>query len=282
MNTDIRVKTSFAHHHKTKKLKRKLGGDGVCALLFLWLFAAENRPDGVFSGMDPDDIAIAAQWDGDATVMLEAMLGVGFLCLNASGEYFIHDWIRNNAWAADAPARAEKASKAAKARWDKRNHVDAPVSILSASSIDSDAPSIKCDAPSNAPSPTPSPSLKTVVVEPARVVMAASEIQQLHVKYLGTIPSNQPVGSVLQDICRTYPPDRIRIAFEAGAAAERPSLAWIKTYLANPKNWNKELQYEHGTDCRTATPRRKTGIIAPNGPNTDWIGESSLGALVSI
>lgn len=170
MNCDIRVMTTFPHHHKTKKLRRKLGAEGVCALMFLWLFAAENRPDGVLSGMDEDDICIAAQWDGDASSMLQALLEVGFLEL-IEGDYVIHDWAENNPWAASAPARKAKAEHAAKARWEKRNAIS---SKQDAPSIESDAASMNehcsimpvagfSNAPSPIPSPSPSPnpSLKT-------------------------------------------------------------------------------------------------------------------------
>lgn len=168
MNCDIRVMTTFPHHHKTKKLRRKLGAEGVCALMFLWLFAAENRPDGVLSGMDEDDICIAAQWDGDASSMLQALLEVGFLEL-VEGNYIIHDWVENNPWAASAPARKAKAEHAAKARWDKRNAIS---NKQDATSMENDATSIfeHCqnmpiadfsNAPSPIPSPSPKPSLKT-------------------------------------------------------------------------------------------------------------------------
>ena len=153
MNPDIRVQTTFPHHHKTKKLRRKLGDSGIVALLFLWVFAAENRPDGVLSGMDPDDIAVVCQWDGDATSMLQALLDVGFLEL-VEGVYVLHDWIENNPWAAAAPARKAKASAAARVRWEKRNDVDGG----NAPSIPADARSIENGASSNAPSPTPKPS----------------------------------------------------------------------------------------------------------------------------
>lgn len=154
MNSDIRVRTTFPHHHKTKKLRRKIGAEGICALTFIWLFAAENRPDGILSGMDEEDIAIAAQWDGDACVMLAALVDVGFLDKDESG-YSIHGWTENNAWAAGATARSEKAIKAAKTRWDKRNGILAPEE--DAKQGKTDAPSIGSDAPSNAPYPIPSP-----------------------------------------------------------------------------------------------------------------------------
>ena len=60
--SDIRLSVDFFQHPKTIKLERRLGIEGVKALLSLWMWDAQNRPDGVLSGMDPEDIEIAAGW----------------------------------------------------------------------------------------------------------------------------------------------------------------------------------------------------------------------------
>ena len=60
MNIDIRLAVGWNRHPKIVKLKRKLGADGVMALVSLLTFCGENRTNGVLSGMDDDDIAIAA------------------------------------------------------------------------------------------------------------------------------------------------------------------------------------------------------------------------------
>ena len=43
MNSDFRVSVDFFAHHKTKKLRRRLGYEGVVALLQLWAYAARVR-----------------------------------------------------------------------------------------------------------------------------------------------------------------------------------------------------------------------------------------------
>lgn len=146
MNADIRLKVTFPNHHKIKKLHRRLGPQGPLSLIYLWLYTAENKPDGVLSGMDAEDIEIAAQWDGDAGSMLQACLE---LCLveKLADTYVIHDWKENNPYAAHAPIRAEKARRAAETRWGKRGK-DQKVN----------ATSMPVAPPSNAPSPSPSPS----------------------------------------------------------------------------------------------------------------------------
>ena len=56
MNSDIRLSVGFFDHPKIIKLERQLGLEGVTALLRLWLWAAQNRPSGILSGMDGEDI----------------------------------------------------------------------------------------------------------------------------------------------------------------------------------------------------------------------------------
>ena len=66
MNTDIRIDGEFLDHPKTQKLIRRLGLEGLFSLQALWIWCAKNRPDGDLSGMDDEDIAIAARWTGNA------------------------------------------------------------------------------------------------------------------------------------------------------------------------------------------------------------------------
>jgi len=149
MNSDIRLKVSFPNHHKIKKLYRRLGPQGPLSLIYLWLYVAENKPDGVLSGMDDEDVELAAQWTGDARSMLVALLE---LCLLEKGHdgYIVHDWKDNNPYAAHAPLRAEKARKAASIRWEKRGK-NQDVNAKG------NAPSMPLASFSNAPSPSPSP-----------------------------------------------------------------------------------------------------------------------------
>jgi len=136
MNNDIRLSTGFFHHPKSVKLQRRLGPEGIVALLQLWTWAANNRSDGGLSGMDAEDIAIAAGWSGEAEKLVDVLVSTRFLD-GAEGSYCLHGWQEHQAYAAAEPARVEKARKAALARWNKQ---DAP----------SNAPSMPEHAPSNA------------------------------------------------------------------------------------------------------------------------------------
>lgn len=107
MNTDIRLSVGFWRHPKTIKLQRRLGLEAVRSLQILWLWAAENRPSGELSGMDDEDLEIAADWNGGPGKLSEALSSVGFLD-GGIGGYSLHGWQENNAWASGEPARADK------------------------------------------------------------------------------------------------------------------------------------------------------------------------------
>ncbi|MFK4765454.1 hypothetical protein ACI3L3_11860 [Desulfobaculum sp. SPO524] len=109
MNKDFRVSTGFFRHHKTIKLKRRLGLAGPYAVLALWAYAAELKPDGSLIGMDAEDIAIAAEWEDDPQALVETLCEVGFLEQCEEGIYHLHDWQEHNPWASEAKERSDKA-----------------------------------------------------------------------------------------------------------------------------------------------------------------------------
>jgi hypothetical protein len=106
MNTDFRVKVDFFGHHKTKKLRRRLGDAGVLCLLQLWAYVAKTKPDGDISTMDVEDIEISACWDGEDGTFVRAAIEAGFIDEDESG-YSLHDWTDHNPWAADAVSRSD-------------------------------------------------------------------------------------------------------------------------------------------------------------------------------
>lgn len=125
MNTDIRLSVGFWQHPKTKKIAKRLGLEGVRSLQVLWLWAAQNRPNGILSGMDWEDIELAADWRGEERAFFECCLsaeGKSMWIDEAEGGYVLHDWADHNPWQAEAESRSEAARKAARARW---NNADA-------------------------------------------------------------------------------------------------------------------------------------------------------------
>ena len=181
MNSDIRLSIGWNRHPKIVKLRRKLGADGVLAIVNLWTFAGEQRPDGVLSGMDDDDIAIAAEYPGDSGLLVAALADLRLLERDGN-DWKIHDWTENNPWAAGHEARRAKAKKAIQARWDRRNGI-APDpgnggknTASNTTSTEKDTTSIEKHASSNTPlhllsisfpSPSPKEVNKTSVVADA-------------------------------------------------------------------------------------------------------------------
>lgn len=108
MNSDIRLSVDFWDHPKTIKLERRLGVEGVKALLVLWCWAAVARPDGVMAGMDVEGIEIAAKWDGEEGALVETFIALAWLDVTESG-YALHDWLTWQPWASKAEERSEKA-----------------------------------------------------------------------------------------------------------------------------------------------------------------------------
>jgi hypothetical protein len=112
MNHDVRIAVGLRNHHKTKKLHRRLGADGVLALVWLLLWAGQNRPDGDLTGMSDEDIELAVDWSGGEGALVSALQEVRFLD-GEPGARRIHDWTDHNPWAAGAEARSEKSRWAA-------------------------------------------------------------------------------------------------------------------------------------------------------------------------
>ena len=138
LGSDIRIKSAFVKHHKTLKLIKLLGFESIFRLITLWLFAAENRPDGNLSNMDDDDIAIDAGWTGETDVFINALLKCKWLD-GKPGNRQLHDYEQHQPWIQERTQRqmkgsnggkkaaenmtdaqkAERSRKAAESRWNK-------------------------------------------------------------------------------------------------------------------------------------------------------------------
>lgn len=120
MNTDIRLSVGFWAHPKTKKLAKRCGLDGVRSLQVLWLWAAQNKADGRLTGMDEEDIALAADWNGEG-LFVDVLIDLGWIDKDTeTNEFILHDWEEHNPWQAEASKRSEVARANANARWSKK------------------------------------------------------------------------------------------------------------------------------------------------------------------
>ena len=61
-------------------------------LISFWLWALDNAPTGQLDGITPRIIARAAQWEGQAEKLTEALIRAGWLDEMADGTLTIHDW----------------------------------------------------------------------------------------------------------------------------------------------------------------------------------------------
>lgn len=121
MATDIRIKTSFPHHVKTKKLIRKIGHKGFYCLITLWCYCSINKPKGILNCMTIEDIAIASEWDDEPQTFIEALTDCGFLFKDDEQNFVLHDWKDHNRWSYFSEKRSEIARKNVSKRYKKRN-----------------------------------------------------------------------------------------------------------------------------------------------------------------
>lgn len=157
MNADFRLNTSYFEHYKICKLKRRLGSDGVLAHLQLLSWVAKNKPEGVLSGMDYEDICLAAKWDGDVNAFIEQLIDL-MLVDEVDGVFCIHNWEKHNGYACGANRRSEAARIAAKAKWEQKlSKTCDRIATAEKPHSDGNAESAKSVCDRNAPSPTPDP-----------------------------------------------------------------------------------------------------------------------------
>ena len=90
MNSYINISTSFWWHPKVKKLRRRLGSDGLVALIGLWCFAASHHYDGDLSSLSPSELESASGWPDPAGEFFAAVTDPSCLWLDPNG--FLHNW----------------------------------------------------------------------------------------------------------------------------------------------------------------------------------------------
>lgn len=84
----------LAGHPKTKRFRRALGVSVPMAighLHLLWWWALDYAQDGDLSRYEPEDVADAAMWEGDASQFLDALATAGFVDRDGK-TVVLHDW----------------------------------------------------------------------------------------------------------------------------------------------------------------------------------------------
>lgn len=91
----IELHQSAPTHRKTLAVADVLGVPPVYALghlSALWLWSVDNAPDGSLRGISPRVVAYAAQWPGEPSEFVSALVTVGFLDETEESGLAIHDW----------------------------------------------------------------------------------------------------------------------------------------------------------------------------------------------
>ena len=90
----IELHQGVHRHRKTVKLARLLGTARMAAvghMSALWLWALDSAPEGDLSNLDPEDIAVGAEWEGEPETFVDAAVQAEFLD-RSRGQLVIHDW----------------------------------------------------------------------------------------------------------------------------------------------------------------------------------------------
>lgn len=233
MVTDIRLSVTFMQHPKVVKLRRRIGGDAVLSLIQLWAFTAQYRSDGVLSGMDDEDIEIAAGWMGDTGVLVRDLLDVGLLDI-ADGVYEVHDWQENNPYAAGSERRSEKARKAAYARHGIK---DAPVEDKHCSSNQdvmlNDACSTATSTIELCPVSVSVSVSESVTKEEGETACEVLTLVEFSRCYQDTFGCMMPGGinQEARELCKCYPRQKLIEAFAITAENRGQSLRYLKEVL---------------------------------------------------
>lgn len=98
----IEFHQTLRHHPKTRRLSTRLKVSKAATLGhlgLLWLWCLDFAQDGDLSGYEDQEIADAAEWEGDAVSFVEALINCnpragrpGFLDRTADGRLLVNDW----------------------------------------------------------------------------------------------------------------------------------------------------------------------------------------------
>lgn len=157
-NTDARLSLTLPTHPKMKKMKRKLGHAGPLGVIYLFLYAAAERPDGDLTGMTDEDIELAIDWDGAPDAFVATAAEVGFLDGTASSRR-IHDWHDHQPWASGAKDRSDSARWAALVQ--RRGREAAAIAMPEYAARQRPAGDPPSDPPSDPQAPSPAPANPT-------------------------------------------------------------------------------------------------------------------------
>lgn len=210
---DIRIRTTFPHHHKTKKLIRRIGKGGAYSLICLWSYIGENHPKGDISSLSNEDITIAAGWEDNPDDFVNALIEVGFIDEDITEDgkttRTIHNWAEHNPYVFYSQERSEIARQNVQKRWNKNQGKETP-------KYDSYTNGIQTEYQSDTPSP--SHKKKDIRVKPL-IDIFLSLCKDVHDKE----PSleGKKDGSAIKRTLEKYSPQQIENIFDFYLKSEK-------------------------------------------------------------
>lgn len=222
MNSDIRIAVTFIDHLKTIKLQRRHGADAVLCLIRLWCYTAQNRPDGVLTGMDEEDIEIASKWAGEAGAFVSALREIGWLEEVQPVVYAINDWAEHQPYVVHAPERKERARRAAAAKHAK--------SMLVADSEHAGSMPEGCLSAAPSPSPVPSPEPNPKALAP----LGAFD------RFWSAYPKKKSKGDAEKTWKKLRPDEQLQDRIHRALEQAKTSADWKKDggqFIPYPASW---------------------------------------------
>lgn len=240
----IRVDTDLPDHPKTLRFIRLCANPlAPFALIRLWLWAADRRPDGDLFQMDADDIERAAGWTGMAGKFYLAAVECSFLD-GESSRHTLHNWSeyqgyfqRESSRKAHGRRKSSRAESARTARKARAHRIEED--RIGDQIIDQ-----------NLPTPTPSASWiehRAVAFGGKPPIRGAEQSPDSFLAFWALYPKRVGKGAALKAWKQIRPSSGAAAFILAAVAAQKSWPAWTKDggrYIPNPATWLNQTRWE--------------------------------------
>lgn len=252
---DIRIDVSFLNHRKRKRLTQLLGPGATDYLIDLWITTSMTRPKGILHGMDEIDIALDANFPGDAHEFCRIMCEVRFLDHMDDGTYVIHDWLKHQPFVYYGDIRSERARNSVRKRYELQAEYKHPTKRI--------RPVKKTYTPN--PSPIPSPTPKNPPLTPPKdqnecvSTNGHKTLMERFEDFWSIYPKKRSKGQAEKAWLIIKPGEQLLATMVATIGRAKTSVEWQRdggkyipypaTWL-NAKGWADVIQPETGPSVR--------------------------------
>ena len=243
---------AIAAHPKTKRLARYLGTTKAAAighLHLLWWWALEYALDGHLGQFEHEELADAAEWEGEPEALISALTRSGFI---EEGEYGLelHDWHDfTHRWQGYKSGNAERQKRY---REKRKAELDA----LRNGDVTSDV------TPPDEPKPaTPA---KITSLDAART----KELGESFDAFWAAYPRKAGKGAASKAWFTLKPSAELRATIMAAIDQHKMSRDWLKedgAYIPHPTTWLNQKRWEDVLEAGR-----------PNNPNRVYGGDGRL------